>query len=405
MDTHFGPTFNFGLMKLETDGQGAVALWSGFDSSSSQYRMYAAEFDGSNWLPTAVVSTNEDVFAGYNASLGQANYALAYASGQAVAAWIEWTNPPRIVSSILTNGIWSTPSILSNSQANNLGNPTAAIAGSTAVVSWVQSADNRSRLMSRRWRQTWAVLDEVADLSSADTLGSPLNVATNHSGHVLLSWIDDGINASTFDGEEWSVSTRVASHGTKGGTASALTEGLGILAWERPRVDAPSDIYASVVRDGLWDTPQRIGKCNALQRVKPRVSAEENRVVVVWNDESDTSDGALAPCGAGLKDGEWSAINLLAPPSTSLDLPVVTLSAGVAVSAWGVSRGEPTYSCSAGEDDWAEMMVVPSGAPPQELGTRVLTMGLSPDASKGLLFYSRHVPEPSQTQLWMSRWE
>ncbi len=145
-----------GLMKLSTDGIGAMALWTAFDSTVAQYRMFAAAFDGSAWGPTTTVSNNTSIFAGYNASAGQANFALAYDSESAIASWVEWTNPPRMVASTYRDGTWTTPTTISLPDAGRVNNPTVAIAETGAVVAWVQQVDDQYRLVSRRWDESWS---------------------------------------------------------------------------------------------------------------------------------------------------------------------------------------------------------------------------------------------------------
>lgn len=322
-----------------------------------------------------------------------------------MGAWIEWANPPRIVSSILTNGTWSTPTILSNSQPSHLGSLAAAVAGSDANVSWVQQIGDRYTLVSKRWQQAWSAMDEVAELSSADAFAYPPRAVMSPSGKALLTWIDDGINASYFDGQEWSDSTRVASHDTTNSHASALSEDRGILAWSRIR-DSKPEIYASMLQGGLWNAPQLIGQGSASKTFEPKASIEGSRAIVAWNRESQETESAFATYASVLQDDQWStAASLSGAAQPSLMQPLVTLSAGVAVSAWGARQQEPSYGCSADGDSWIDSAVVPSTMPPGS-DSNVLAMSLSPDATNGLLFFSSYTAEPEpKSQLWMSRWE
>ncbi len=214
----------------------------------------------------------------------------------------------------------------------------------------------------------------------------------NDRGKALLTWIDDGVNASYFDGEAWSEGVRVASHDTSGSENSVLTSDLGVITWNRAREGANPDVYTSLLQNGLWSTPKLLGEGSTFE---PKASAEGTHAVVAWNTGTGENDQTYTTYAASWHENAWApASNLSATPVAPMTQPRVTHKAAVSVTTW-LEAEQLFCTCSAGTESWAAAKPI---AVPGESTLSILSMDLSPDASQGLVFL---VGE----KLWMSRYE
>jgi hypothetical protein len=292
--------------------------------------------DGSDWSPPFQMATST--------ILAQGRLVAGFSDG---SAWMTWR--PRETSDVLASeldasGTWSPPTHLGVASIEPGTSPVIATdRASSAVVAWTNSD-----AMVARWDARTSEWSEPADLGPAGINGDGPDVAFDGPGLPLVAfWTPDETPPSKIElarwnetAERWNVSTvaTIAADtyviGYDGVRVVANGRGDVAIAWkiyhrENP-LDTRGELWATVFRDGSWDTPQLLGDGD-VDSLDLAMTADGD-VVVAWIAAKGGWHASARRNQRRLR--AWSDTHLLDPMDAS-DVRIGVDTSGVATAIWG----------------------------------------------------------------------
>ncbi|MEM7283051.1 MAG: Ig-like domain-containing protein [Pseudomonadota bacterium] len=226
-----------------------------------------------------------------------------------------------------TSGEWSSGEIIS--ELTNNGVPQVAMNNNgDAVAIWPRHSDDEIAVAEHtdgQWVAPWTI-------NSPETRNMAL--AMRDDGYVIIVWSDgDDIRTAERRDGEWTASLLASNRDLEFPTIDLNAKGEGIITWRDELVtNRTYVIKASMLRDGVWESPVSVSHERAVERFHDVALDDDGNIVVVW--ESDIDPVAVAYRNA-YRDGRWRGVERIAPDILFSRRPVVAMAEnGEAVIVW-----------------------------------------------------------------------
>lgn len=244
---------------LNNAGNG-VAAWYEFNFDESYYQVLTSILINGLWSDPFIITdhTVDDVFVDIMPGV------TIDAQGNALVVWNEFNNIAQsndIYSSKYSNGSWSAPAVISNSDSQFF----PVLAGNEkgdAIVAWFDD-DVEKLFLALYSNGAWGPAQTFPGATIRNICAqTPASVAINDSGVAYAAWIDENANVATigYNNGTWGAVTVLSDENIGRGTTQSVgvdSSGAAFVLWSQANLDTT---FAAIARRGFnntWD-PQVI---------------------------------------------------------------------------------------------------------------------------------------------------
>ena len=318
---------------------GYAVTWQGYDTVSSQLRVYVNIYSASSWtVPKLVDTVNGAAYTPRIASNGS-GYAITWQKYDLVSTYDIYA---AVSSGATATATWSAPTALENLPGFALFSVIASN-GIGYAVAWEQQGGGQYHIYAIVYSAgTWSNAGTLLESGSFSTAGGGDNVsiASNGSSYAVTWSQYDGVNNNIFtnmySAGGWTAAQSVGNNGFGSRRPVIASNGAGYgVVWQQDESAGKYDVYANLYSAGTWSTPELIDTGTSSAEF-PSVTRYLNGYAAAWHQDDAAGNpnifssmhvaGAWSAPPAQLVQGIWKG--------TAYRPAMATNQNGVSLAVW-----------------------------------------------------------------------